>query len=373
MKNLRLSWRLSLGLMACMGYLQAQTISISTLAPNAVYCGSNSFISFTKTGTFNAGNTFTVQLSNGSGSFASPKTLGTGGASPINYTGLYVVPGNYSIRIVSSNPVVTSNVIGSYTVTLEDVLRGSSFSYPISAGKITCNTPFSSTITNSACYGNDYDLALNASQSEGQVSNDIYYKFTLERTESIDISTCATAGLDTYIHLLDQYGNHIISNDDNGIHCSGLTGSLTVNLSKGTYYVVSETYSSYIGSITTQISAREGLYFDGVDDRVSLDSYSETLFNFGTGPFTLEANIQAGKVGLGTIFGKRAANGSQGFCFGEGGNGRLWMQLAGANYEAPLTTPQLGTGCRHVAVTRGANDTLRFFGNGILVWKKKSV
>ncbi|MCW5909770.1 MAG: immunoglobulin domain-containing protein [Cyclobacteriaceae bacterium] len=63
--------------------------------------------------TFNAGNTFTVQLSNASGSFASPVNIGsiTGtsatGTIPVTLS-QYIAPGTqYRIRVVSSNPART--------------------------------------------------------------------------------------------------------------------------------------------------------------------------------------------------------------------------------------------------------------------------
>ncbi|MBX3102735.1 MAG: gliding motility-associated C-terminal domain-containing protein [Bacteroidetes bacterium] len=74
-------------------------------------------VPFNGQGTFNAGNTFTAQLSNASGSFASPTTIGTLNQSGTNPTGLTInatipagaaVGNGYRIRVVSSNPVMTN-------------------------------------------------------------------------------------------------------------------------------------------------------------------------------------------------------------------------------------------------------------------------
>ncbi|MES2772893.1 MAG: hypothetical protein V4722_01825 [Bacteroidota bacterium] len=76
-------------------------------------CGGNSFrMAFHKTGTYNPGNVFTVQLSDSLGSFASPITIGSVAdtTSRIVTCGIpKTIPnGNqYRIRVVSSNPVVT--------------------------------------------------------------------------------------------------------------------------------------------------------------------------------------------------------------------------------------------------------------------------
>ena len=76
------------------------------------YCaGSLINISFTSSGTFNAGNVFTAQLSDANGSFTSPLNIGTLNSSTsgtINAT----IPSNtpfgnaYRIRVVSNNPAV---------------------------------------------------------------------------------------------------------------------------------------------------------------------------------------------------------------------------------------------------------------------------
>jgi hypothetical protein len=86
----------------------------------------------------------------------------------------------------------------------------------------------------------------------GQPSNDVYYRFTLTTSGQVNISHCGS-GMDTYLHLLDQSGNQLAFNDDNGPLCTGLTASLSQALSAGTYYVVSEGYSGN-GYITTTIS-----------------------------------------------------------------------------------------------------------------------
>ncbi|GAB3990825.1 hypothetical protein GCM10028807_18840 [Spirosoma daeguense] len=61
-------------------------------------------------GTVNSGNTFSVRLSDGNGSFTNETTIGSGTASPITATlPTSLSPGtNYRIRIVASNPSVAS-------------------------------------------------------------------------------------------------------------------------------------------------------------------------------------------------------------------------------------------------------------------------
>lgn len=80
----------------------------------------NDVIDFTANGTYNAGNVFTAELSDASGSFASPTSIGTlnstaSGNLSINIT----IPGStatgmgYRIRVVASNPATTGTDNGS--------------------------------------------------------------------------------------------------------------------------------------------------------------------------------------------------------------------------------------------------------------------
>ncbi len=84
------------------------TIAAPTLA-GAFQPGGSVTVTFATTGTFNAGNVFTAQLSDGTGSFASPTAIGTG-TSPISAT----LPSGamtgtaYRIRVVASNPSTIS-------------------------------------------------------------------------------------------------------------------------------------------------------------------------------------------------------------------------------------------------------------------------
>lgn len=103
------------------------SISINNLSQSTWCPGANISLSFSTTGSFNSGNTFTAQLSNASGSFASPTTIGSGTSSPISATipvGTTTGTG-YQIRIVASNPNVTSSTTSSFSVQPLSVSAGS--------------------------------------------------------------------------------------------------------------------------------------------------------------------------------------------------------------------------------------------------------
>ncbi|MES2836105.1 MAG: M43 family zinc metalloprotease [Bacteroidota bacterium] len=91
----------------------ANTITTSAISGSPFCAGATGIsVPYTITGTFTAGNIFTAQLSDASGSFASPTVLGTlssTAAGTINTTvGLPAVAGTaYRIRVVSSTPSIT--------------------------------------------------------------------------------------------------------------------------------------------------------------------------------------------------------------------------------------------------------------------------
>ncbi len=88
------------------------TITTGTISGSPFCAGASLSVPFTLTGVFNVGNVFTAQLSDASGSFASPVTIGTL-TSQTAGTIACTIPGGtasgtgYRIRVISSNPVVT--------------------------------------------------------------------------------------------------------------------------------------------------------------------------------------------------------------------------------------------------------------------------
>ncbi len=85
----------------------------TTSVSSTVLCQTEIFtVNFTSTGTFNAGNVYSVELSDETGSFASPTVIGTLTSTANSGTISCTVPGGatpgtgYRVRVVSSNPAV---------------------------------------------------------------------------------------------------------------------------------------------------------------------------------------------------------------------------------------------------------------------------
>ncbi|RYY40208.1 MAG: hypothetical protein EOO08_07700 [Chitinophagaceae bacterium] len=98
------SWAL-----ASMSNTVPSSTTVGTLSGTSFCAGSSLSIPFTATG-YNAGNTYTAQLSNNAGSFASPVAIGTLSSNAGSGTISATIPSNttsgsgYRIRIVGSNP-----------------------------------------------------------------------------------------------------------------------------------------------------------------------------------------------------------------------------------------------------------------------------
>jgi hypothetical protein len=94
--------------------ISAQTITTGTISGSTFCSGSAVSVPFTKQGGFNPSNIFTAQLSDASGSFASPVAIGTlasntGGTIPATIPLSTISGTGYRIRVVSSIPPVTGS------------------------------------------------------------------------------------------------------------------------------------------------------------------------------------------------------------------------------------------------------------------------
>ena len=117
-------------------------------------------------------------------------------------------------------------------------------------------------------YGNEYTGAHN------QPSEDIFYKLELKKSSEVEVSTCGSPLSDTYFHILNENGNMIYENDEARASCAGTHHSyLKTELGVGTYYVVSEGYTSSTGVINTQINTKEVVLKPGSNLSVAIPAF----------------------------------------------------------------------------------------------------
>ena len=93
----------------------SEAITTLPLASRNYNAGSAISVPFSTKGTFPVGTTFTVELSDPSGSFFFPKYIGVGTSSPINCVlpSLTIPASDYRVRVISSNPEVLGTDNGS--------------------------------------------------------------------------------------------------------------------------------------------------------------------------------------------------------------------------------------------------------------------
>ncbi|MFN4811184.1 MAG: gliding motility-associated C-terminal domain-containing protein [Bacteroidota bacterium] len=100
----------------------SNTITTGIITGSPFCAGAILNIPFTSTGTFNAGNVYTAQLSDAAGSFASPTVIGTLNSAANSGTIAATIPGGtptgtgYLIRVIASNPSINGSSSVAFTI-----------------------------------------------------------------------------------------------------------------------------------------------------------------------------------------------------------------------------------------------------------------
>lgn len=142
----------------------SQTVTVTAPVASATFCaGANITVNYTVTSNFGAGNVFTTQLSDASGSFTSPVTLGTrtavnGGGSTFAIPFTTPSGSSYRVRVLTSNPTFTSQSNG-----VNLTINGLALSTPTVPLTSYCiNDVFNVTFTQNCAFaaGNIYSVQL---------------------------------------------------------------------------------------------------------------------------------------------------------------------------------------------------------------------
>jgi RHS repeat-associated protein len=109
----------------------------------------------------------------------------------------------------------------------------------------------------------------------GQPSTDVWYSFTVSDYTDIQLSLCGS-NFDTYISLLDVYGNEVMSND-NSSSCWQNAELTAYSLSPGMYYVVVEgswyDYGDYVLNISPLSSGGGSIIGANASVAIDLGTY----------------------------------------------------------------------------------------------------
>jgi uncharacterized delta-60 repeat protein len=199
----------------------------------ASYCTSATVsIPYTASGTFDAGNVFTAQISDASGSFASPVTIGTvasTGSGSISVTLPASSGSGYRFRINSSAPASTGVNNGS------NITIGSGNSASISyAGSPYCGSTGTATPqltgTNDGSYSSTAGLSINATTGAINIGASTAGNYTVMYDNGTGCGAAATATVVIRPTLA-------ISSQPNQVLCAGInTGAANFSLVPGLSY-----------------------------------------------------------------------------------------------------------------------------------------
>lgn len=154
-----------------------------------ICAGSSLAVLYTGDGPANAGNVFTAQLSNSSGSFASPVNIGTLSAVSASGTISCTIPGGtvqgtgYRIRVISSNPAITGGNNGTNLTIQNTVGATGSISGPSTVCQGQTSAVFTlPPVTNATSYS--WSVPAGFTITAGSTSNSI----------TVSIATSAVSG-----------------------------------------------------------------------------------------------------------------------------------------------------------------------------------
>jgi len=385
--------------------VQAQTTSTSAITGSPFCAGASVSVTFTTTGGFNAGNVFTAQLSDASGGFGSPVSIGslsgpTAGTIAATIPATQTAGTGYRIRVVSTSPTsivttpnganLTVNALGigtptpsatticqggsitvnytlsnacafpsgnSFTAQLSDA--AGSFSSPVNIGSVSSTTasPITATIPVGTAAGTGYKVRVvssNPSINSAANTANITINALGIGTPTVSATTvCQGANLTVNYALSSSCA--FPSGNTFTVQLSNSAGSFTSPTDIGS--VASSTATSIVANIPTSIPAGSGYRVRVVSSNPSITSAANT------------ANITINAIGLnaptftGTTFcqgGSFTLNytliNSCGFLAGNTFTAELSSQFG--SFAAPVVIgTATATGAGNFTVTIPANTT----------------
>jgi hypothetical protein len=291
-------------------FFQNQNITLTTGAVTGPFCVGSTFnVSYSANTTFNTGNTFTVQLSDALGSFASLTNIGfltsASSSGTISCTIPPVLFGtNYKVRVVSSSPAFTGSESNIFTINTLPV---------IALDARSCNSATATAVTVSGATGYSWSPAagLNNTNSASIIATPstptIYTVVGTTNgctdTATISISnTCYCVGTYNFECSSNDYIESVELNniDNTGTGCNGNLGNYTAYAATGNLTTTLQAGESYDLFLTSgSFSQGFGVWIDYNIDGDFADAgefvYSVSSTSSAAATITLPTSVTEGQ------------------------------------------------------------------------------
>lgn len=372
--------------------LSAPTISGSPFCAGSTFNITNNLANAC---TFGAGNTFSVQMSNSAGSFASPTTIGslstTSGGSisvtiPLNAT----AGAGYKIQVVSSSPVLTSAASSAFTITALGLSAPTVTGSPFCAGS-TFN--ITNNLANACTFGAGNTFSVQLSDAAGSFASPTTIgslSTTSGGSISVTIPLTAAAGAGYKMQVVSS--NPVLTSSASaaftinalGINaptvsspmCQGATFNITNNLLNACAFGSGNTFtvqlSDATGSFTSPTAIGTGTTSGAISVTIPQSQATGTLYKVrvissnpaiigtATGSLTLNApglNAPTGTATrcAGTTF--TLTNNLTGCNFFSGNTFTAYLSDAAGSFASPTSIGTLTATSGNISVTLPATAT----------------
>ncbi len=256
----------------------SQTVTITAPVASATYCaGTNITVNYSVTSNFGAGNVFTTQLSDVTGSFASPVFLGTrtainGGGSTFTIPYTTATSSAYRVRVLTSNPTFTSQSNG-----VDLTINGLALSTPTVPNLTYCQgESFNVNFTQNCSFAAANVYSVQLSDATGSFAAPVTIGTRTSTTAAAITCTIPASPAGTGYRIRIVSSSPVVNSPDNG-------SNITINTAAGNPSVFGNgTWNVYCFNIFNNFTSNyQGFY---TDDNLSFNT--QTRFNNLTSPST---------------------------------------------------------------------------------------
>lgn len=208
------------------------TITTSAINPTIYCAGSNISVNFTSTGTYNAGNTYTLQMSDATGSFVTPTVIGTLASTANSGTISGTIPiatsagTGYRFRVISSNPSTIGTDNGQNITIQEAIQPNVTITASSSTACVGQNIDFNSNVTGADSANVSYQWYINGIPLGGNTPT--FTTNTLQPGSTVKLVITAVGSCNTAMDT-----SNIIVMDGITVSCSTNTNTVFIHVVGG--------------------------------------------------------------------------------------------------------------------------------------------